>query len=39
MVADPKNRTTTSRWDEHVEKAFARPIAVGNLSMVKIILL
>ena len=39
MVPDPKNKTTTTRWEEHVEKAFACPVAVGNFTMVAMILL
>ena len=37
--ADPKNKNTTSKWEEQVEKAFAHPVAVGNLRMVAMILL
>ena len=28
MIADPKNKSTTNRWEEHAEKALARPLAL-----------
>ena len=39
MVADPKNKSTTNRREEHAEKASARPLAVGDLRIVEMILL
>ena len=39
MAADPKNKSTTNRLDEHVEKALAHPLTVGNLRIVEMILL
>jgi len=37
MAADLKNNTTTNRREEHVEKALACPLAVGNLRIVEMI--
>ena len=39
MVADPKNKSTTNRREEHAEKALACPLAVGDLRIVEMILL
>jgi hypothetical protein len=39
MLADPENKPRTRKWEEHVENALPRPVAVGNLRMVEMILL
>ena len=37
MMPDPKNKATTMRWEEQVEKALARPVAEGRFKMLPII--
>lgn len=39
MIAVTKNKLTTVRWEEHVEKALDLPVAEGNFKIVVMILI